>query len=385
MRILCAADVHPDPNSGASGTEYQTISAMRRLGNEVNAIWADDLPHNYRHGNFHYFLELPKGFRDAVRRKWNQNTYDVIHVNQPHAYLAAVDHKRKGRPGIFVNRSHGWESRVRKALQPWRRVYGQPEWNFSRSIPGKVLQKFLSRHERLVTRYSDGVIVSCTECRDYLLEEFCLDPYQVANIHQAPPESYRHTPSAPMIAERMKRILYVGQFAFFKGPVIVADIYNNLSELLTGVELTWVCAKEHHAPARALLTPRAAERTRFLEWQDQEALLRWYDYHGIFIFPSFVEGFGKAILEAMARGLCVIASMTGGAKDIITHGTDGLLVPVGQTKAFCDAVLSLVENYQRASTMAEAARETSCRYSWDRVAKETIYFYEALLLRRERR
>ena len=48
MKILVAADVPEDPNSGVAGTEYQTIQALRALGHEVDAVafapvcWCED-------------------------------------------------------------------------------------------------------------------------------------------------------------------------------------------------------------------------------------------------------------------------------------------------------------------------------------------------------
>ncbi len=43
MKILFAANVSPDPNSGAAGTEFQTIAGLRRLRHEVDEIWAEEL------------------------------------------------------------------------------------------------------------------------------------------------------------------------------------------------------------------------------------------------------------------------------------------------------------------------------------------------------
>ena len=42
LRILVGADVSPDPNAGASGTVWQMNEALRRRGNQVDEIWAED-------------------------------------------------------------------------------------------------------------------------------------------------------------------------------------------------------------------------------------------------------------------------------------------------------------------------------------------------------
>ena len=81
-----------------------------------------------------------------------------------------------------------------------------------------------------------------------------------------------------------------------------------------------------------------------MEWCDQSDLLRVYDEHGIFLFPSFFEGFGKAFLEAMSRGLVVVASNNGGMKDVIKDGESGFLAKTGDWRQMADLAIQAVEN-----------------------------------------
>ena len=106
---------------------------------------------------------------------------------------------------------------------------------------------------------------------------------------------------------RLRRVLHVAQFAFFKAPTITAGAMNLLARAEPDLQFTWVCD----------LTPEANRRAEILHWTTQDALRDIYDRHGIFLFPSFFEGFGKAFLEAMSRGLCVVASDVGGMHDLI--------------------------------------------------------------------
>jgi glycosyltransferase involved in cell wall biosynthesis len=174
----------------------------------------------------------------------------------------------------------------------------------------------------------------------------------------------------------------VGQFAFVKAPHVLAEAINLIMDQASDFEFTWVCGKSHHRQAASLFSDRALSRMRFLDWMNQDDLMKIYDHHGIFVFPSFFEGFGKAFLEAMARGLCVICSDTGGARDIVVHGRNGLLAPVGDAYALCRAVLSIASNPQSSAELSQAARETALDYTWDRVGRETALFYSALLDRK---
>src|SRR5258706_14293267 len=120
MNILFMSDTQEEPNSGAAGTEFQTITALRELGHDVDAVWADSLSHKIAHGNLHYVFELPFTYRQEMLRRLERKQYDVIHVNQPHGYLAAMMIRRRKMPPAFIHRSHGFELRVEVDLQRWR-------------------------------------------------------------------------------------------------------------------------------------------------------------------------------------------------------------------------------------------------------------------------
>jgi glycosyltransferase involved in cell wall biosynthesis len=77
----------------------------------------------------------------------------------------------------------------------------------------------------------------------------------------------------------------------------------------------------------------------------------------LFVFPSLNEGMGRALIEAMATGLPVVASSVGGIPDIVTGGTDGLLVPPCDEKALAAAILTLLRDRRRMAVFGEAAKK----------------------------
>jgi glycosyltransferase involved in cell wall biosynthesis len=110
--------------------------------------------------------------------------------------------------------------------------------------------------------------------------------------------------------------------------------------------------------------------------------MRVYDEHGVFLFPSFFEGFGKTFLEAMSRGLVVVASNNGGMRDVIRDGQSGFLANTGDWQQMGDLAIQTIENPGLAGRISVEAREASLRYSWHRVAMETASFYASLINRR---
>lgn len=379
LRILMMADTPADPDRGAAGTEVQTARALRSLGHEVDNIWSDDLGRKIEHGNLHLLLELPRTYERAAIRALQKKPYDVVHVNQPHGFRAARAVHRLSPRTVFIHRSHGLELHVEETLAPWRERFGDDRRGATRRAASSMISPFLARHSRLIAREADGHIVSSTLDAEYLAGTMRVDRAKIAVIPQAAPDDYVTTPALPMSADRLRRVLHVGQFAFVKAPMITAEAMNRMAAADPNVRFTWVCDRASHGDVRALLRSDTNELLELVHWTSQAALREIYDAHGLFLFPSFFEGFGKAFLEAMSRGLCVVASDAGGMHDVIEHGRNGCLVPAGDAVALADAALAMAREPERAETMSVAAATTARQYTWARVARECTSFYESRL------
>jgi len=376
LRILVGADVPPDPNSGAAGTVYHTNAALRELGHEVDEIWRDDLPHRIRHGNLHYLLELPRAYRNAVRKRCENKQYDVIQLSQPYAWLAAKDHQRSGRPGVFVVRSHGIEQRVAKEVKRCCRDRDRRPW--FRRLASHFLQRVNDRYQLLASRHANGLLVPCRDDARYLIDHFNVQKSKVGVVWHGVPDNFIKHPLATFSEERHRRLLHVAQFSDFKAPWIVAEVANRLLAERDDISFTWVCATEDHAAVVAMLDPKIRTRVSLLGWQNQDGLREVYDSHGIFVFPSLAEGAGKACLEALCGGMCVVATGNSGMKDYIVDGVSGRLVDAGDTEGFVLCVRDVLSDIEKASAMVIAARAVGAQFSWHRCAQQAAAFYERL-------
>ncbi|BFU94003.1 MAG: putative GDP-mannose-dependent alpha-(1-6)-phosphatidylinositol monomannoside mannosyltransferase [Nitrospira sp.] len=111
--------------------------------------------------------------------------------------------------------------------------------------------------------------------------------------------------------------------------------------------------------------------------RDIPQLLPLFD---IFVLPSLYEGFGIALLEAMAAGRPVIATSVGGIPEFVTHGETGLLVEPGNVTALAEAIHAFLESPERARRIALRgqihARE---RYGIQAIVRRHEQVYEACL------
>jgi starch synthase len=85
----------------------------------------------------------------------------------------------------------------------------------------------------------------------------------------------------------------------------------------------------------------------------------------VFVFPSYFEGFGLVLLEAMAAGLPVLTTTATAGPDLITQDHDGWVTEPGDLDVLVDAMQFCLQNRDRIAAMGKNARATAERFSWD--------------------
>lgn len=99
-------------------------------------------------------------------------------------------------------------------------------------------------------------------------------------------------------------------------------------------------------------------RVRFLGMLTGDPLKQAYTQASIFVCPSVWEEPATIVIpEAMAAGIPVVAFDTGGLRERIRNGEDGLLVSKGDVKAFAQALDELLNDKERLEKMSRAARK----------------------------
>lgn len=122
-----------------------------------------------------------------------------------------------------------------------------------------------------------------------------------------------------------------------------------------------------------------ADRVVFTGAVDRDqmpALLRSAD---VVTATPWYEPFGIVPLEAMACGVPVVASAVGGMLDTVVHDVTGRLVTPRRPKECADAVSMILRDSFYRRSLGLAGRDRACaRYSWDRVAADTVRVYDRL-------
>jgi glycosyltransferase involved in cell wall biosynthesis len=122
------------------------------------------------------------------------------------------------------------------------------------------------------------------------------------------------------------------------------------------------------------------ERVRFISSPTVAQLVGLYQSASVFALPSNEEGFGLVITEAMACGIPVVSTRSGGPDGIIRDGHDGFLVDVNDAAALADRLDQILSDDELNIRMGQAARQTVLEKYDTRVAgRSLLATYDALL------
>ncbi len=131
---------------------------------------------------------------------------------------------------------------------------------------------------------------------------------------------------------------------------------------------------------RQRLSPRTAERVQFLPYVSHDDVVHYLQCADVFVQPSvWAEPFPLSVLEALAAGVPVVASRTGGLVECISHGETGLLVEPDDATALADALLQLLEDGDQRRQMGARARQRAVEeFSWGLTVRRLTSLYARL-------
>ena len=101
----------------------------------------------------------------------------------------------------------------------------------------------------------------------------------------------------------------------------------------------------------------------------QRDLASFYERATLFVMPSYREGFPRVMLEAMARGLPIVATDAGGTRDLCGPAQRHLIVSRDDPQGFGDAIAALLSSPEEQDRLAEENLTTVKRFDTPVVAR----------------
>jgi glycosyltransferase involved in cell wall biosynthesis len=107
-----------------------------------------------------------------------------------------------------------------------------------------------------------------------------------------------------------------------------------------------------------------------------DRVLEYYQKANVFVLPSLNEGMSNTMLEALACGLPIVATETGGTKELLTDNKNGLIIKMKDPDDLAEKIEKLILGHDLEKSMGEESRKLAEQLSWEVVAKGYIDLYE---------
>jgi 1,4-alpha-glucan branching enzyme len=300
---------------------------------------------------------------DMLRRNGG---YDVLHV---HDWLAASAAKAlKANSGLpLVVSMH--DTQIGKC-------FGELDDN----------ARYIADMECWLLGLADRVLANSQFIKRELVEAYHVPPEKIDVVYAGVnPESFSTDANVPLFRSLFCRpeerlIAFVGRLARVKGVHVMLEAIPAVAQVCPNAR--FVLAGD--GDMRPALEKRAhelgvAERVRFIGHIAGKVLATFLHAADMVVVPSLYEPLGMVALEAMACARPVIATETGGLKEIVQPGATGTTVPPNDPQALSQAIVQLLFNQEAAKALGEQAKEHVQReFTWDAVARRALQACEAV-------
>jgi glycosyltransferase involved in cell wall biosynthesis len=385
LRILAVVNVPWDPRLGAARVWIELIEEWRLAGHHVEKFcFTDAFPDSPGKpvspaGAVIRLLFFP--FRAARFIRANADRFDVID-----ALIGAVPFSKKslGFRGLLVARSVGlfslYEKFSRVAAKRWApatkgKLLGRPfHWFFNRRV--RTTSQMSMRHCDLLNLpnvdEADAVRDEMCSAKPVMVQPYGLRPVCRQTLFDAA--------ASAEVRWRKKKIVFIGMWNVRKGAKDWGQIIREIRARVPEACFLFLGTMIANDTFWNDLGMAPCDYIEIVPHFNPDELPRLLSECTVGAFPSYVEGFGLAVVEQLAAGLPTVAYDAPGPRDILGKGFPEALVPAGDISRFSEAISKII------TSDLTVYRDLSCRsveiarrFSWPEIARATIAEYRKYL------
>jgi starch synthase len=403
MRVGLFTREYPPQVYGGAGIHVEYLS--REMAKEIEVevhCWG---PQNSDHGNLHVrgaepWTEISNGTEGKFRGALEAFSLNLTQV--------------KALQGIDIVHTHTWYVSMAGYLA--KKLYGMPfvltthsleplrAWKAEQLGSGYAMSSWM---ERTAILDADAVIAVSQGTRADIVRAYPdVDARRIHVIYNGIDlNEYQKTAETKALTDYgvdplVPYVLFVGRITRQKGVTHLVDAIRHLPPETQFV----LCAGAPDTPEIAAELRAKVEGARKnhprIVWIEkmvtkQEAI-QLYSHARVFCCPSVYEPFGIINLEAMACRAPVVASATGGIKEVVVNGETGFLVPFDQdpvtsfprdperfAKDLAEKINQLLQDPEMCRRFGDAGRQrVEETFSWTAIAHQTVALYRQLIQER---
>lgn len=369
MRILVLIHEFPPIGGGGGRAAYDICAHLAQNGNQVTILTAhmEGLPANEIQNGIE--IIRIKSFRtEAFRASFSvmlayvlsglwaglrfvkRHRPDVIHAHfaVPAGALAWILWRLTGIPYILTAHLGDVPGGVPEKTGAWFRwllPFTYPIWNRAKRVI--AVSEFTRQLALKKYNVQIDVIPNGVDLKSLLPEEI--------ELNQPP------------------RLVFAGRFVTQKNPLEIIKILASLKDL------DWHCAMLGDGPLleevkAEIKRSHLEDRFELPGWITPDEVLTWFSKSDILFMPSLSEGLPVVGVQALAKGLAIVASAIGGFQDLVVHNENGFLVETNHTLGFVQALEALLTDQALLKTFREYSLVKSREFQIEQIASK----YEAI-------
>ena len=361
MTILVATPLSSDESGGPAKHVHMLQEELPQHGFDLIVVSFKDvrsLPMGIRHLKYLWLLWREASSTDVLY------ALDASSVGFPAAMVAWLRRKRLivRVPGI-----HAWE----QSVQRYSVTDTLDEFVMRTSYPLGVYRWLLTQKfvfnvaERIITpsHYMKGIVEKCGVLGTNV------------NVVYS---SFEQTFGDEVLEKERSEyvIVSVGRLVPWKGFAELIGMMSSLREKIPDARLIIIGDGPERKNLESLVHTKNLEQTVTLAGAlaNQEVLDQLTD-ESVFALNTRYEGFSHLLLEAADAGAPIVTTNVGGNPELVHDGENGRLLAHGDTDAFAEAIIEILEHPDRARQYARAAKQTIEQFNKEKSVEQLVKFF----------
>jgi glycosyltransferase involved in cell wall biosynthesis len=382
LHILIVLNLEWNPRLGAVRVCMELAEQWRRAGHVVEHFSLSDAFPGRRSSRAGFAIrQIAFAYKAAAFIKMNGARFDVID-----ALIGSLPtSKKKLRfAGLLVARSVGlyrlyqrFEIRARQRWPPRRRgkFLGRIFYRLTRSWLMRVCDKAVM-HADLINVPNETEAI-------YLRREIGADDRIIVQPYGLTEDRHRALQQAAAPAKArlaQTEISFIGMWAPRKGSRDWAQIIHRVRENVPEARFRFLGTMVEADTISSDLGDGLRSGVELISEYSPDDLPRLLSECTAGAFPSYVEGFGLAVLEQLASGVPTVAFDVPGPRDILGRDLPDLLVPPGEIDAFATAICKLLKlDLATYEALSKRCVEIAATFNWRTIAGNTLTKYRERL------
>jgi glycogen synthase len=407
LRILVISNRYPPYYTGGYEIACQAIAeGLREQGHEVLVLTSTyGLQEAAIEGHVHRLLHRPQDAHSLLQlARWEINdnglVEQLIHSWKPDVIYAWAllqlfpslqrTLKRLTIPVVFNIQDIWIPAQIEQSKQ-YTEAWLKPGSNLMKDIVKRGIRAInqWQRPDWLqpigVEDMELGRIVFCSQFREKQHRERGF-PFKETTVIYNGIDVKQFQGAADKQPNGMLKVLFVGRLAREKGPhTVIQAIYKLVQGGSRNIRLTVVGVPvypmEYAEELRGLADNGCREFVEFMYNVPNHELPGIYRNHDVLVFSSIGdEGFPVTLIEAMACGVTIIGTTTGGSAEILEDGINSLTFPPDDPIALAERFRCILENPGKSRSLAAAGQElVREKFCLNKIIKQTESYFNSIL------